>query len=234
MTGSFAENPMARDGNQLDPEDIEAGRLVARLKAGDRTAFGELYELYVGRVYTFLRLLLRDRHEAEDAAQEVFLKVFQAIPRYEQTERPFRAWLFTAVKNHALNVLEKHGRISPEEPDRISRRVERATAEWENGLAILDWITDRDLVLFIERLPLPQRQVLLLRYMLDLSDAQIAAVLDRNRGEVRMIQHRALAYLRQRLRAIGRGPEAERGVPMERVRRKGNVIRARRYALLRS
>jgi hypothetical protein len=97
---------------------------------------------------------------------------------------------------------------------------------------MLGWISDSDLTLFVERLPLVHRQVLLLRYMLDLPFAEIAGILDRTPEDVRKIQGRALAFLRQRLAAVGRAPRGpgRRTGHVARTRQ-AYVLRRRRYAL---
>jgi DNA-directed RNA polymerase specialized sigma24 family protein len=86
--------------------------------------------------------------------------------------------------------------------------------------------------MFIERLPLAQRQVLLLRFMLDLSNDEIARVLDRSNDDVRLLQSRALRFLRDRLAAVGRTSTRPGRVPALRRFRQVPVLRSRRYALL--
>jgi RNA polymerase sigma factor (sigma-70 family) len=97
--------------------------------------------------------------------------------------------------------------------------------------SVLDWISDRELLLFVERLPLPQRQVLLLRYMLDLTDRQIAPILGRTPSEVRVLQYRALSFLRERLAAIGRSSATGRRAQHRRRFREAPVLRQRRFAM---
>ena len=214
-------------------EDLDTSRLVTRIQAGERDAFAALYTRYFDRVFGYLRVLLNDGHEAEDAAQQVFLNLLEKLSQYERRQQPFRAWLFVVVRNYALTQLRKSGRLVSEDPEDIDRRRDEAT-EAEPDLHALDWISDRDLLLFVERLPLIQRQVLLLRYMLDLTDAQTAAILDRSREDVRAIQYRAVSFLRDRLIAVGRGPQQRKA--RERMLRCPNqafVLRERRFSLIR-
>jgi DNA-directed RNA polymerase specialized sigma24 family protein len=97
----------------------------------------------------------------------------------------------------------------------------------------LDWITDHDLMLFVERLPLAQRQVLALRYMLGLTHPEIAQVLGKSHASIRVLHHRALEFLRARLAAVGRSPIRRQPTRMRRTPRYAHVLRSRRYALLR-
>jgi RNA polymerase sigma-70 factor (ECF subfamily) len=214
-------------------EDADTARLVARIQSGDRDAFAALYTRYFDRVYSYLRIALGDPHEAEDATQQVFIKVLAALPRYERRRTPFRGWLFVIVRNHSLALLERRGRVEVVEPEQLSRRHESALiAEDDGELGALSWITDRELLMFVERLPLAQRQVLMLRYLVDLTDAQTAAILGRSAADVRMLQSRAVRFLRERLAAVGRGAAPGRGVRMRRWPRQVTVLRSRRWALL--
>jgi RNA polymerase sigma-70 factor (ECF subfamily) len=184
---------------------------------------------YFDRVYTYLRVALNDAHDAEDATQQVFTKVFEALPRYQRTRAPFRGWLFIIVRNHAISTLNKRSRFRPMENEEIDRYVEPIEDD-RGGLPALEWITDREVLMFVERLPLPQRQVLMLRYMLDLTQREVATVLGRTPEDVRALQSRALRYMRDRMTALGRTPSRRRG-PMVNCPRKATVLRARRFAL---
>jgi RNA polymerase sigma-70 factor (ECF subfamily) len=211
-------------------EDLDTARLVTRIQAGESDLFALLYVRYFERVYGYLRVALDDPHDAEDGAQQVFVNVLAALPRYRRERAPFRAWLFAIVRNYAVTQLQRSKRLELLEPDELARRAGASTDDDETALRALDWVMDEDLVLFIERLPLAQRQVLLLRYMLDLSHAQTAAILGRNVEDVRNLQSRALRFLRARLAAVGREPRRTR-TGMVRCPKKAPVLRLRRFAL---
>jgi RNA polymerase sigma factor (sigma-70 family) len=187
-----------------DAEDLDSARLVTDFQAGDAEAFESLYMRYFDRVYAYLRVLLKDAHEAEDGTQQVFIKVFEALPRYERRGQPLRAWLFTIVRNHALSDLRKRGRVELEGPEEIERLMEGGVPE-ELEVPVLGWISDRDLLLFVERLPLAQRQVLTLRYMMEMDNGEVGEVLGRSPSEVRVLHYRAVSFLRDRLAAVEEG-----------------------------
>jgi RNA polymerase sigma-70 factor (ECF subfamily) len=211
-------------------EDLDTARLVTLIQSGARDSFADLYMRYFDRVYSYLKIALDDDHAAEDATQQVFLKVMEALPNYERRSQPFRAWLFTIVRNHALKHLEKRSRVEIMDPAELTQgrgqELEREPAE---ALEALGWVSDRELLMLIERLPVAQRQVLLLRYMMDLTTSDIAAVLDRTTDDVRALQSRALRFLHQRLTALGRKPTSRERIPMSRRRPAAPVLRARRY-----
>jgi RNA polymerase sigma-70 factor (ECF subfamily) len=213
-------------------EDIDTARLVTRIQAGDSDGYAELYLRYFDRVYGYARMVLRDSHEAEDLTQQVFLRILEALPGYERRRQPFRAWLFVVVRNHMFNELRKRNRLDVMEPATIDRERERAADPEQANLSALDWITDRDLMIFVERLPAPQRQVLLLRYMLDLPTSEIAQIMGRQPDDVRKLQQRALRFLQARLSALGRTPQrGANRTPWRRRPSQMGVLRSRRFAL---
>jgi RNA polymerase sigma-70 factor (ECF subfamily) len=215
---------------ESEEEEADTSELIVRFQAGDKEAFGPLYERYFDRVFGYLRVILKGTGEAEDATQTVFVKVFEALPRY-RSHKPFDHWLFTIVRNAAFDVLRRTGRIELEEMEVLNRRRERP-ADDAAALSVLDWIADNDLAFLVERLPLAQRQVLLLRYLLDLTSAEAARVLSRTPGDVRILQHRALRFLEERLDALGRRPVSSRKPdPMRAPIRHDPVIRNRRFML---
>ena len=212
-------------------EDQDTARLVTRHQAGDEEVFAELYMRYFDRVYSYLRMALDDDYAAEDTTQQVFMKVMEALPRYERRKQPFRAWLFTIVRNEAIRHLERRGRLEVTDPVELTGRREDVSApEPAEALGALAWISDREILMLIERLPIAQRQVLMLRYMMDLTAADIAAVLGRSSEDVRTLQSRALRFLEQRLTALGRAPHRRQPtIQMTRRRAGAPVLRARRF-----
>jgi len=225
---------------ELRAEDEDTARLVARFQAGDREAYGEIYSRYVDRVYGYLKLALRNRDDAEDVAQQSFADALEALPRYELRGKPFRAWLFVIVRNGARMQLRRRSRVEAMDPAEIARRVE-ASQPPEGEPEVLGRITDRELLLFLERLPIGQRQALVMRHVLDLSAADVAAAMDNTEEAVRALSYRATQTLKQRLTAVGRGPE-ETPESREQERsskssmkagiRQAPVLRNRRFALL--
>jgi RNA polymerase sigma-70 factor (ECF subfamily) len=213
-------------------EDLDTARLVTRIQAGESDLFVELYMRYFDRVYGYLRVVLDDPHEAEDAAQQAFLNAMAALPRYERRGQPFRAWLFTIVRNQSLNSLRERRRpVDLVDPSELA--YEHEIVAPDDHEETLSWISDRELVMLLERLPLAQRQALFLRFQLDLSAPAIAEIMERSADDVRMLQHRALRFLHDRLAALGRASEA---VPRIRARgrlREATVLRARRFAIYR-
>jgi RNA polymerase sigma-70 factor, ECF subfamily len=160
----------------------------------DAEAYGQLYERYVDRVHAFVMSRLRDRSAAEDVTAEVFLKALRAIDRY-QPIYPFRAWLFqiatNAVIDHvrrrrpsvALDVIADLPTTGPAVDDHALARAELA----EVTAAMAD-LSER------------QRTALSLRLGQGMNNAEIAATMGRSEGAVKVLIHRGLQVVRQRLR----------------------------------
>ena len=211
--------------------DAGNARLVLDYQAGNKEIFGELYMRNFDAVYSYLRVALKDSHEAEDVSQQVFMKVLQALPGFQlRRGKPFRAWLFRIARNEALEHLRKSGRIEVEDPAQLARRRDDGRFDSEG----LDWVTDADLLFLIERLPAAQRQAVTLRYMLGLTTEEMATVLGRSPVAVRKLESRALRFLEERL-AVVKARQAAAGGAMRaptlmRLRR-SPVLRGRRFAL---
>jgi RNA polymerase sigma-70 factor (ECF subfamily) len=221
----------AEDADDLATEDRGSAALVVRFQRGDEDAFSALYLRYFDRIYAYMRVVLTDNHSAEDATQQVFIKLYEALPRYEDRGHPFRAFLFVVARNHAVSELRRRQRLDPVDPVEIDRHREPLE---DTAVSNLPWVSDRELLNLIERLPLAQRQVLVLRFMLDLTHAQIGQILERNPEDVRALLYRALGFMRTRLKAMGRGEDSVvQRMPMCRRAPAAPVARARRAALSR-
>jgi RNA polymerase sigma-70 factor (ECF subfamily) len=219
-----------RRADARDPEDVDSDRLVVRAQRGDTSAFDALYERYFDRVFAYARVSLQNAHDAEDATQQVFVNVVQALPRYQVREdSSFRAWLFRIARNVVLRMRQVNGRWCPQEPTELERRVESVTpAPVLEG----EWLSDKDIAMFVGRLPLAQQQVILLRYVFDFTTREIADVMDRTVVAVRMLEHRATRALEARLHALrGTTGRSDRAAFVVRVRPMPVLLR-RRFALL--
>jgi RNA polymerase sigma-70 factor, ECF subfamily len=171
----------------------EVRELVARAQRGEVSAFEALYVRHVDRVYAYLASTVGNRHDAEDLTVQTFLRVIESIHRFEQRATPFEAWLFRIARNLAVDHFRRTRRVEPTEalpPD----APPQPSAE-EQALSKLD---GRGLLADVRTLPRPQRQVLGLKFLLHLSNAEAAAVLQKTEGAVKALQHRALTTLQQR------------------------------------
>ena len=168
--------------------------LVERAAHGDPAAFRAIYEELAPRLHRFVLVRIRDRSDAEDLVQRVFLKMIEALPRYEQRGVPFAAWAFRLARNTVIDferLRRPHAAL-----DEIGDRPDEGAGPAE--LAELE--ADRAAVhRAIATLTHEQRDVVTYRFFAGLSPAEIGALMGRREGSVRALQFRALTALRSRL-----------------------------------
>lgn len=181
-----------RRSNLQETDDRE---LIARAAKGDREAFGDLYERYVFKVYRHVYYLTSNTHTAEDLTAQTFLNALEAIPRYEMRGAPFIAWLLRIAYN--LTVNHKKVRKNGNTPLPETMEVEGSLCSPEESAEAK---ADGERVWAgVRTLRGDQRQVIVMRFIDGLGYPDIAKVLGKSVGAVRVIQYRALCALRRRL-----------------------------------
>ena len=185
--------PRGRAAGGIDPDQLDV--LAAQ---ADRAAFAVLYRRYLDRVYGYAFYQLGDHHDAEDATERIFLAALRALPEFRDQGSTFRAWLFRIAHNTIANAHRSRTRRRTEPlPDDYERIAPNADPAGQVALA--DEL--REIRRAVGGMPEDRRQVILLRFVDDLSTAEIAQVLDRSPGAVRVLLHRALRDLAGRLGA---------------------------------
>jgi RNA polymerase sigma-70 factor (ECF subfamily) len=165
--------------------------LVQKAVGHDAEAFGKLYDMHVDRVYRHVYYRVGNEQDAEDLTQQVFLKAWQAIHKYKKTASPFIAWLMTISHNLVVDfyrtrkdrayleaeVLADGSASNPEAAAQASLEQQRLRR------AILQLGSD-------------EQQVVILRFIEGFDFAEIASLMNKKEGNVRVILHRALVKLR--------------------------------------
>jgi RNA polymerase sigma-70 factor (ECF subfamily) len=184
------------------PDDRE---LVRQCLRGSEAAFGRLVQRYAASVTNLALRVVRDRDDADDVAQETFIKAHGALRRYDPTY-PFRVWLFRIAYNAAIDHVRRRrpGMVSTSAP----RRIGGEDVEWElvdettAGPHEAALVRDRRAALdrAIEELPPALRAAIVLRHVEDLSYEEIAATLGVPLGTVKIRIHRGREALARILR----------------------------------
>ena len=203
MNGSLAGSSPLRSGDHSPGQGLVVKNLrcasladetlVDRATAGDREAFGELYECYVRSVHRHLFYMVNDVDVAQDLTEQTFLRALEAIHRYERRGVPFLAWLLRIARNLCLN------------GQRVERNNSTIRKKWDSGAAASPEffceakLDGEEVWRAVRALDGDQRQVIVLRFMDGLSYAEVADVLGKSVGAVRVAQYRALRALRRRL-----------------------------------
>jgi RNA polymerase sigma factor (sigma-70 family) len=177
-------------------QDVDLARLA---RDGDVHAYGELVERYREVAFRTAWLITRSTADAEDAAQEAFVKAFYALGRFRAGEA-FRPWVLRIVANEAKNRRRSAGRR-----ERLALRVagERGPGDAVPSpeTAAVEVERREDLLTALERLPERDRLVVAYRYLLELSEAETAEALGVRPGTVKSRLSRALGRLRTEMDA---------------------------------
>ena len=185
------------------PDGFEERELVERAKQ-DPDAFGALYDRYFPQIYRFAFAKVRDQSLAEDVTSEVFFKALKNIKRYTYEGHPFSSWLYqitvNAVADHYRGPvgkevdLEESASMPSSEPsvlDEVVRR-ERSRQVWS----------------LIDKLPTQQRTAMILKFGEDRKIDDIAVIMGKSSGAVKLLLHRGVERLRKEL---GGGPSLPGG-----------------------
>jgi RNA polymerase sigma-70 factor (ECF subfamily) len=161
---------------------------------GAKPPFEDLYRVYVGRIYAYLRSQLGSAVDAEDVTSQVFVKAYEAYPRYEPRHATPSAWLFQIARNAALDHHRRSGRRQ-----RMEQTLAREPApEADPGDVAQDRIVYRELMEVLARLPERQREVIGLRHS-GLSFLEVGQLMECSEDAAKMLYHRALRMLRAAL-----------------------------------
>lgn len=192
-------------------EDFDDSALVALAKE-DKQAFGELYSRYLKKIYSYVYHRTGNTHDAEDLTAKVFMRAFSHIDNYEDRGLPFQAWLYRIAHNIVANWHRDQGRrkiialddyvahsLKSDAPDTVAEDAEEQA----------------QLMQALRRLPEDRQQLLLLKFIEQMSNAEIGAIMGRTEGAIKSLYHRTLLALRDDLQLMSEA--ADRRLSSEEV-----------------
>ncbi len=179
---------------------------IKQVKKGDQNAFGEIVEIYKNKVYQICYRMLGNRHEAEDAAQEAFIRAFVNIHTFNQ-DLKFSTWLFRIATNLCIDKIRKKkpdfyldAEVSGTEGLTLYSQIASETELPEDELESLE--LQEEVQKQILKLPDKYRTVIVLKYIEELSLNEISEILNLPLGTVKTRIHRGRDCLRQQLRYV--------------------------------
>ncbi len=195
-----------KDYRELDDADLVA------LAKDDKEAFGILYERYLPKIYNYVYYRTGNVHDAEDLTAKVFFRALSHIGNYVERGLPFQAWLYRIAHNLVANWHRDQGRrkiialddylahsLQSEAPDRAVEAADEA----------------EQLLRALRRLPADRQQLILLKYVERLSNAEIGQIMDRTEGAVKSLYHRTLQALRADLGGLRVADQDEKAEGIE-------------------
>ena len=168
--------------------------LLAQAANGDRQSFGEFYERYLKEIYRYIFFRVYDHDEAEDLTTKVFLEAWESLaakPRRQEIHN-IRAWIYRIAHN---KVIDYHRTRKPHVPieDQVQKNLQTAGLEGE----VDDLFVSQRLAYGVRQLSGTYQQVIILRFINQMSHAEVAEILGVTESHVRVIQHRALQQMRE-------------------------------------
>ena len=165
---------------------------IKKAKKGDQGAFGALYDHYLPSIYRFIFLKVSNRAEAEDLSHEVFLSAWKNIPNYLDKGFPFSSWLYQIARNAVIDFYRTSKKnLQIEEVPEELMKINFTAADTLN----LD-LEMKILKKCISQLKPEYQDVVIMRFIEELSHEEVAATLEKSEGAVRLIQHRAIKELK--------------------------------------
>jgi RNA polymerase sigma-70 factor (ECF subfamily) len=208
MSALSAARARLQIARPMSPEEEERQWVVAA-QAGDHRAFESLYSLYASSVFSFVKMRVNDTGLAEELTQEIFVRAYRGLPRFEW-QGSLGPWIMRIARNQIAN----HWRSVSRRPDSVKLPSEDdpdenmpEIAAWERQYEtidrlVLDASSDRVMEAMSELTDL-QQQVLALRFGSEMSLKDTAEIMGRSINAVKNLQHKALGALRRSLEPEG-------------------------------
>ena len=170
--------------------------VLIRASQGDRDSFGLLYERYIDRIFNYVYYRTGNTHDAEDLTARVFQRAMNHIKNYTDRGVPFSAWLYRIAHNLVANWHRDRGRrqeiplnelpVLPSREDRPETTLVRSQEQ-------------DSLLRLIRKLPPDRQTLLILKFVENMSNAEIGQIMGRSEGAVKSLYHRTLLALRDEL-----------------------------------
>jgi RNA polymerase sigma-70 factor, ECF subfamily len=176
--------------------DFNEEEVLARASQGDKDAFGALYERYVERIFNYVYYRTGNAHDAEDLTARVFQRAMNHIHNYTDRGVPFSAWLYRIAHNLVANWHRDRSRkqeiplndapVLPSKGDHPEKNLVRSQEQ-------------ESLLKLIRRLPPDRQNLLILKFVENMSNAEIGEIMGRSEGAVKSLYHRTLLALRDQI-----------------------------------
>lgn len=175
-------------------KEVNIQHLVRLAGAGDKDAFGKLYDTFLDAVYRFVYVRVGSRQDAEDITEQIFISMFTAMSRYVDNGLPFEAWMYRIARNKVTDYYRtRKSYVQLEEITEIADThplPEEQTETVLSGEAVMKSLT---------KLPPQYQEIIVLKFIEDKSNEEISSILEKPIVHIRVLQHRAIQALRKEI-----------------------------------
>jgi RNA polymerase sigma-70 factor (ECF subfamily) len=179
----------------VSPDEMD----LIRRAAADGDAFGELYTRYVRRIYSYIYYRTGDHNEAEDLTARVFQRALHHMGSYRDQGVPFSAWLYRIAHNLVANWHRDRSR-RPIVP--LDERLVASGASAQPEAQAVRKEEQRQMLDVVRTLPADRQELLILKFVDHLSNAEIGEIMGRSEGAIKSLYHRTLSSLRIELTGV--------------------------------
>jgi RNA polymerase sigma-70 factor (ECF subfamily) len=179
----------------LSVRDVSESYLIERAKAYNEEALSELYRRHANAIFRYVYYRVGDQAVAEDLVGDIFVRALEGLPTYQDTGRPFEAWLYRIAQARVVDHYRRKNvrRLAPLDerlPAGDAADLDQLVAHQDDVRRVWEALHD---------LTEDQQQVISLRFIAGYSTAETSDMLGKTEGAVKALQHRALASLRRLL-----------------------------------
>lgn len=191
---------MVFDKHEQDYTEMDESELIQLAQQSDKLAFGELYQRYITRIYNYVYYRVSNEQDAEDLSARVFIRALNHIEKYDDRGVPFSAWLYRIAHNLVANWHRDNSRkkVIPLDDYMVGRSPDDAPESLaesrEEEALLLESVRD---------LPEDRQQLLFLKFVERLPNAEIGEIMNRTEGAIKSLYHRTLLALNEDLTARG-------------------------------
>lgn len=176
-------------------EHIDA--LVQAAQAGDKSAFAELYDHLFDSIYRYVYFRV-PMQEVDDIVENIFMKVWVNLEKYEKRDVRFSAWVFRIAHNAVIDYRREHRAVETLDHRMMDESEQKAPKKMTEKAILSEEVRE-----VVDELREPYRQVVMLKFLSGLSTSEVAEILGQREGNVRVLQFRALKQLKRLLSERG-------------------------------
>ena len=195
MISNPGSNGSSRISDELEHfQTLSDSEVLKIASEGDANAFGLLYDRYVHRIYNYIYYRTGNQHDAEDLTARVFYRAMRHIINYQDRGLPISAWLYRIAHNLVANWHRDNSRRKEIPLDDGHYSLQNKAPHPERTLEISE--EHEALLMVVRKLPPERQQLLVLKFVERLSNAEIGRIMGRTEGAIKSLYHRTLITLR--------------------------------------